>query len=711
MNESLKPLADRLARVLATEDGADLARLLETLWPSLTRAGHDTAARAPGAETGAKAAGADGVRRVGIWRAEDGGRATAWVRDEALRDQWRHWASVGRLPAKGTRRRVVLIGESVARGYLYDPAYTPAGVLAAVLDAARPDEFEVIDLARTSLGLEVDGLALAAESLEPDAVVVFGGNNWRWTASGEASEAALLAAALDADGIPGYRDHAHRTLRERAERTVAAISARYAAKGVPVLWIVPEFGLADWQDPLTGASHLPGDGNARWRAHHGRGLAAAAAGDPAAAAQEAHAMLALDRGTGAAAHRLLADAALAAGDPAAARGHLEAARDAYVWDPAVTAAPRCPTLVQDAIRDTAARHGADVLDCRELFAAHTGETVPGSRLFLDYCHLTSEGIRVVMAGAAAFLLRSPSGPDRSWPGLLVLAPLPSVAAEAEARFLAAVHNAHWWQPRERVGALLAEAVLLSDHLEPVLTAFLDLQATRAPKLLCPAAEDLLEYGSDQLHHYLFGYGHQQLDPLLSDAITEVLAGVGTDLEPELDRQRIEEHSAARQEVDLLDHYYCSAARQPYETEWLLPSPTRHDRDFYQAFGARSDFVFVTERAEPVRLALTCRLPYPAGPGAEVTVLLNGDPLASAPCDDTWAAFDLELSAGTTAEGLNTLTLEWPVPAFPGRHGLDAMARDVLKGRLPAPYCPFGEVHTLTAGPAAPRAGRGGRESD
>jgi hypothetical protein len=45
-----------------------------------------------------------------------------------------------------------LIGESVARGYLYDPQFTPAMALEAILQAQLGhNAVEVIDLARTDL--------------------------------------------------------------------------------------------------------------------------------------------------------------------------------------------------------------------------------------------------------------------------------------------------------------------------------------------------------------------------------------------------------------------------------------------------------------------------------------------------------------------------------------------------------------------------------
>jgi hypothetical protein len=49
--------------------------------------------------------------------------------------EWDWWANLGRIePKEAGRARVVLIGESVARGYLYDPQFTPAMALEMMLE-------------------------------------------------------------------------------------------------------------------------------------------------------------------------------------------------------------------------------------------------------------------------------------------------------------------------------------------------------------------------------------------------------------------------------------------------------------------------------------------------------------------------------------------------------------------------------------------------
>src|SRR5204862_313740 len=73
-----------------------------------------------------------------------------------------------------------LLGESVARGFFYDPIFNPAIALRAMFATAAPGRpIEVVDLARTDqLLAPLQRLVEAAVALEPDVMVVFAGNNW-----------------------------------------------------------------------------------------------------------------------------------------------------------------------------------------------------------------------------------------------------------------------------------------------------------------------------------------------------------------------------------------------------------------------------------------------------------------------------------------------------------------------------------------------------
>jgi hypothetical protein len=164
MDDALQPLTRRLAELLASDNGTLILAQLQKLTFAANR---KPISRQVG-----------NTLRIGIWDAVpvEGG-SIEFARSADLATDWRYWADVERIPPKNGRR-VVLVGESVARGYLFDPAITFAGMLEAALGV------EVVDLARTDLtAIELPALFEALPALEPDAVVLFAGNNWHSVAS------------------------------------------------------------------------------------------------------------------------------------------------------------------------------------------------------------------------------------------------------------------------------------------------------------------------------------------------------------------------------------------------------------------------------------------------------------------------------------------------------------------------------------------------
>lgn len=86
--------------------------------------------------------------------------------------------------------------------------------------------------------------------------------------------------------------------------------------------------------------------------------------------------------------------------------------------------------------------------------------IPGQRLFLDYCHLNVEGIKVAMAFAAETLLPLLDQPGYGWDYLSKIDLPISRQLEGEAQFLAAVHNGNWGQGSEIIRPFLPRSAPL-----------------------------------------------------------------------------------------------------------------------------------------------------------------------------------------------------------------------------------------------------------
>lgn len=703
--ELLKDVADRLARTVVTEGGAQVTRLLRLAGllgnpssPAPERSLTDNIGSREG--TSEAPAQSPSPPRIGIWEGEEVNGQTCFVRRQDMMGEWNFWASVGRIEAKGDRLRILLLGESVARGYLYDPLFNMAGALEEVLQSQLgEDNVEVIDLARTNLGPDLKELAHSALLLEPDAAIIFAGNNWKARYyDPHPYERAALDAQIRRRGVPGLKRGFEERLAEQARSGVREIASLYQAKRVPLVWMVPEFNLGDWRDPATIAPHLSRGSNQEWLTLWDGARGALRDGDFETAAKLAKRMVELDGGTTAVGLYILAECSQQLGDSVAGRRYLELARDATIWDCSRAVSPRPYTVTQEVLREEAVRCRNEVVDVPEVFKEYLDGGIPDRRLFLDYCHLTSEGIQVAVAAAASRVLRLLRGADIHWRELVDESVAPTREVEAEASFLAAVHNAHWAQSFDLVHHYCLRAVKLSPSVAQIMIRFLDLQTRRAPLMMCRSAEEIAMGGSELVQHYLLHHNRQQLDKTLLDAVVGALGGAGIDAGGQLNQLRREEHSVASRDADLLDYYYVSSARQAQEETWLIPQLQKLNeaKNYYTAYSRESRFFFVGDANRPVRLRLTCRLPESGSDEGIISVEVNGGRLGDAVIGRPWSTWEIEVAGGEIRDGLNEVVIRWPTPAFPGDDLLESLIDRITDKSLPEFFCPFGEIHAFSA---------------
>lgn len=636
-----------------------------------------------------------------------------------------HHAAARRLRAhkEPGRRRVCLFGESVAAGYLYSPHLTAASALEAWLrELSGGEGYEVIDLARTNETL--DGMAATVEAslqLDPDLVVLFTGNNWNLLETPEVSPYAPsagarrdYAAALGQVGVAGPVGLARRRLDRKARSALDRIASAARSVRAPVVAVVPEVNLADWesrQPPVW----LPGDGTARWFGLLAAAREALSRGDAAAAEEAAWRMTALDRSSGPVPFRLLARAWAAQGREGEARDAALAEVDAVHYPLlCFLAAPQATTAARALLADAAAGHGWSAVDLRPVFAAHTGSALPGRRLFLDYCHLTSEGMATAMAAAAVEVARlaPPAGvaahaPSAGWPDLLQSGrgPVVSSAAEATARLGAALHGAHRLLPVGPVAPHLepwcSEALALAPGVEDTFLALAEARAAPCPAGLTEAVRRLLA----SPHPLGFQHGLQWpgLDADVLSAAAAALrrvgrAGPAAEIErrlvgPGLGPRGIDLARGRRylaeplarvypEAIDVREASGRAALRCPWpETSFWLP-------------------LAEPEAAGHVTLRLTARLP--PIPGAEgcrrgrAEVRIDGEPTAPVVLGERWSRCTVRLPVGRLRPGLHRVTVAWPMPPPVGEAALEGARRRLERGIEADLHPIFGEVFALRA---------------
>jgi len=322
--------------------------------------------------------------------------------------------------------RVVVQGGSTAAGYPYGYGASPAGLLQQRLQRTFPERrVEVVTTAVSAVN-SYTLLDFADEivAVEPDAVVVYAGHNEYLGLLGVGSSfsagrrrplvLAFLAskdvrilqlgrrglAALNAEPPPPEPDRRHLMARVVAEDRIAlgsplyhrglaqyeanlsALLARYRRAGVPVF--VGTLASNERGQPPFISGHAPGVDTAAWRRHFDAGLAALAAGRPAAARDAFDDALAVSD--------LHADTHFARGRALDALGRHAEARDAYL------AAKdrdelrfRAPEEVNAILRRVAGEQGATVVEVQRALVAAAEDGAIGQDLMLEHLHPNVDG--------------------------------------------------------------------------------------------------------------------------------------------------------------------------------------------------------------------------------------------------------------------------------------------------------------------------------
>ncbi|HEY2963722.1 MAG TPA: hypothetical protein VGJ37_14985 [Pyrinomonadaceae bacterium] len=701
--ESLKSFANRIANVAVSDDAAQMVRLLRVSGlfgdqrnPADGTSGGVSAGDLDTALGGAPAGSYD--QSVGIWAPKVVNGKVSFVRRIETMPEWSYWADVARIEPKSEKLRVLLIGESVARGYLYDPVFNPAIALQKILESQFGDgNVEVIDLARTNLGFEILELAISALQMEPDVAVIFAGNNWK-ISDPLPSEVAEIDEAIAKHGIAGAKRVMDAQTATTARRIVREVSAGYQSKGVPLVWIIPEFNLRDWRDPITNAPYVPDGLNKKWLDLLEDAQSALHDQDFAGATLLAERMIEIDEGVCAAGFYILAECSRRANDVEGERKYLTLARDATSWDLSTETIPRPYSCMQEAVREETSKHPIQVIDLPLLFKEYLEGEIADRRLFLDYCHLSAEGIRVAMSAAAACVLRAVKRVDRSWYGLLDDRVAPSSETEAEASFLAAITNAHCSQPHELVHYFTLRALNCSRHVGQWMLNYIELQTQSSVPMRMSEAEEQMWTAGSPLMRSLLRLNKKRLDRSLLKVIVDALEEVGIEGRERVERICREEHSVTRGDTNLLDYYYCSAADQTQELIWLIRTDKRYrpDAEFYRAYWPESRFIFVGEAGCAVRLCLTCRLPQLTSCEAAIGIRLNGKPQVEIVAGSRWSTWDMDLPGEAVDTGLNEIAISWPMPELDSGEALEKARLKLLERKFPDFFPVFGEIHSFSA---------------
>lgn len=560
-----------------------------------------------------------------------------------------HYSATRQLRSRSNGRpRLLLIGESVATGYLYAPWYTPAGVLRELLPA-----WDVVDLARTNESLE--SLAVTFEQalqLEPDVVVMWAGNNWLLRDLGGLSPyhpgsdyRIAVAKTLRGDGPAGLDALTNSALRNFATPLLDRIAAGAADAGMRLVVVVPEVNLVDWES-YQPVHVLPEGRESDWHD-------ALATGDVAR-------MAAIDDGVAATTWRQLARA-----EPSG-ETQLEMMRN----EVGVAAGPLRATLtspmasgaVQNLLREWAHTHRFEVVDVPALIESAGAR--PDRSWFLDYCHHTFVAIEKISVAVAEVVDGASALGSTQPPGELQAVAALGALMHTDHRLVASGDRRPLLQHWTRVAD---EAFSDSDDLVN------DLVESRLGSPALPLTD---AQRRNQARPFPFGFAHGWRPHGLE---FDALAALG------VSGAQMGELALAGERA-----WPSRMALRPGRTIWTDEQPGAAPRGFLQAIWPTTMFAVQLRGDAAARVRLTVRAPA----AGEIRLLL-GDWSTDHAVGPTWTTFEIGIPGDAGVPGIHPLQLTWPRLA-PGAQRWQSMLGTLARDRPARLHPVFGEVHTVLA---------------
>jgi len=516
------------------------------------------------------------------------------------------------------------------------------------------------------------------------------------------------------EGWPAVHSFIESRLRQHVERGVGRLAALAKTHSIPIVFVVPEFNLAGWRSACSGPPILDLAATSDWCAEVEAAESAYQCGNLELAAAKASKLLRLDQGTTPAGFNILAEIALRQGKTEEARSHLERARDSILAQP-VPASPRCYSLSREIVRSHANQNGVIVIDLKTRFQEYLNGQLPNQRLFLDYCHLTVEGITLAMASAAEVLLPAISNVRKTWSELAQVKADVNPQIVAEAEFLAAVHNANYGQRMSLVRAQLEHAIQTFPDIKNLMSLLLQAQLRRSPSVLCAEFERIMETKNASVIQRL--YTPPRTPKAFNSALVNELtcaAESGEGLRTRAQSILMDEHTVKGGNVDLLRRFYCgSAATSAFQSTKFAESNfpatqplwsghidsvstySGSSSAFFKAREKSSHFLLVCDKACDLSLALTYRIPDYSS-GSTMLVAVNGNEIVSVPATQQWQVKHVVVRGSVLNQGANVLEIVWPSLQWPSADWIEGLAEAFEHGHFPDIQPVYGEIFNFQA---------------
>jgi lysophospholipase L1-like esterase len=520
---------------------------------------------------------------------------------------------------------------------------------------------EVIDLSKNSL--LIDGLQELTQScvqLQPDQIVVFAGNNWVHKLYEEITEEDYekIAEIYKKEGYRGVKIYTENKLEKIVQNYLKVLVKTSKIYKIPLVIIIPGFNLLDWKsdDVEKILTRLPGNQIQEWILAKNDADSALANDNQEEFNIAAERMVTLDPSnpTG---FEYLAKSYIQQGKFDAARECLDESKDTILFGRGISPKPRCFRIIRDILIQTANQHNIPFVDVHNIFTETYPNAVAGKELYLDYCHLSEKGIKIAMKHTAKVVIEALTETTIS----LNEVPESNIHASditaSVAHFCAAIHNAHFKQPKEILRYHCKQAVALHPEIKEVMLQYLDFTSRKTSSILCGAFQEIIEGGLMEQYEGGMSLIHPNnkklIDIELLDAVVEALKETGEDYSAKLQEMRVSEHGITEKSKDLLSSFYRLQGYNGYNTTTF--------RNYIQLRNQTKEFTIITTGNDDLEATLVYRIPaYLENKTFNIYLNSKENLLKSLPKKDTWEVATLHIPSTVLQEGVNTIIVECPI---------------------------------------------------
>ncbi len=648
----------------------------------------------------------DEINTVGIWTSTIINNEKYFIKDKKFSYEYFNWARISQIPPKSEKNRIVFIGESVARGFLYDPYINPALILENILNENfNQKKAEVIDLARTDLNMSML-IKLCGESiaLEPDCIVIFSGNNWKASVSDFTHEEneKLYSIKDDIEMIRYVKTMNEKKISESINIMTDFMNKISEKYNIPIIFIIPEFNLKDWKHNM-GNELFPLNNT---EPHECINLKkqiedAFAIGDYYRAELHIKELLQLDN-LSSLGYEFMAKLMLQRGRVEEARKYFELALDTDMYMPYTV--PGCYSIIRKMLIEKAREYNFAVVNLPEIFKEYLGGGIPGNDLFIDYCHLTLEGMNIAMEHLAAKVFTVLKISEISGENIKVANKGISGEALSKAHFFAAIHCAHHSvQPYEVLLYHCRKSLESAKSISILMNSFVDLAVRKIPWLYNKNFKSIINDSLTNQYPFLVENIHfKNLDIKLVEAMVQAMEENGIFVRQEINDIRVNEHKATIMEkINLKEQYYRNGSHQ--KSYYFIESCNDYlnvcKATYLSMIDVESLFHFIADKNNDIVFELTLRGNYKIAECQNIKVKVNNNLIFKERVLNVWMDISFKVSKELLNDnGVNTILIEWYSSGSRIELKLEDNYEDNMFNLLKRRYKPvYGEINRFTVG--------------